>query len=150
MASTRHGKSTHSDGPAGLPELTHERIRILKDFGLLMACAFAIFGAIMLWRHKFLAPYFVTAAFIFTVVAYFRPQALNRFEVLWLKFGERISVVATFIILTLTFYCAVTPVGLLLRLFGKDLLKLKSDPEASTYWIPVPADSPGTRPYKPY
>src|SRR5258706_11090139 len=41
------------------------------------------------------------------------------------------------ILLTLIFLLVVTPLGLLLRLLGKDLLRLKRDPSAQTYWEPV-------------
>ncbi len=142
--------ATHETPSAGLPELTTARLKVLKDFGVVMACVFAILGALMLWRGRFLGPYFAGIALCFSLLAYFAPQLLNRVEVLWLKFGEKISVVVTFIILTLTFYCAVTPIGLLLRLMGKDLLKLKLDKNAASYWLPVPADAPGSRPFKPY
>jgi uncharacterized membrane protein len=41
------------------------------------------------------------------------------------------------ILLTLIFLLVVTPLGILLRLLGKDLLRLKRDPTAQTYWEPV-------------
>ena len=37
-------------------------------------------------------------------------------------------------LLTIFFFLAVTPLGLILRLMGKDLLQLKRDPKATTYW----------------
>jgi len=44
------------------------------------------------------------------------------------------------------FYLLVTPLGLLLRLFGKDLLRLRGDKTASSYWIErqPPGPPPGT------
>ena len=41
------------------------------------------------------------------------------------------------VILVLVFLFMVTPLGLLLRLFGKDLLNLKRDSSAMTYWRPA-------------
>jgi len=37
--------------------------------------------------------------------------------------------------LALVFYLAIMPTGLVMRLFGKDFLRLKLDPQAKSYWI---------------
>ena len=41
------------------------------------------------------------------------------------------------VLLVLFFLLAVTPLGLILRLAGKDLLKMKKDPDVTTYWHPA-------------
>ena len=39
------------------------------------------------------------------------------------------------LILCILYYCVLTPIGLIMRLFGKDLLDRRWDKEASSYWI---------------
>ena len=53
----------------------------------------------------------------------------------WAFIGKTIGRITTPILLTIVFVFVVTPLGLLLRLFGSDPLRLKRDPKASTYWI---------------
>jgi hypothetical protein len=45
------------------------------------------------------------------------------------------------ILLVLFFFLVLTPLGLALRLAGKDLLRLKRDRSASSYWQPAPRES---------
>lgn len=54
----------------------------------------------------------------------------------WMIFAKALGFVNTRILLTLFFYLVITPIGLLLRLFGKNPLNLRLDPEAKTYWSP--------------
>ena len=48
------------------------------------------------------------------------------------------------IIMGALLYLVVTPIGLLMRLFGKDPLRLKMDPSSKSYWIK--RDPPGPAP----
>jgi hypothetical protein len=54
----------------------------------------------------------------------------------WMVFAMALGFVNTRILLTLFFYLVLTPIGLLLRLFGKDPLHLSLDSKAKTYWTP--------------
>jgi hypothetical protein len=67
-----------------------------------------------------------------------------------MKIARALGVVMTTIILTLTFFLVMTPMGLLLRLMGKDLLGMRGDPAIASYWTPVEEDGPCSRPDKPY
>ncbi len=53
----------------------------------------------------------------------------------WKKLGEILAWINTRIILTLIFYGVLTPIGLWLRLTGKDLLQLKRKPSLKSYWL---------------
>jgi len=52
-----------------------------------------------------------------------------------------LSLVTNTILLGALFYTIVLLTGLMLRLFGKDPMTLRSDPEALTYWVPVTRQS---------
>ena len=130
--------------------MTSERIKALKKFGITLGTAFGLLDAILLWKQRPSATVFLVVSLTFFIAAFTRPAILDKVEIYWMRFAERLSVVMTFVILTITFFGAILPLGLMLRLIGKDLLSLKLDRKRESYWIDVPADSPGSRPFLPY
>ena len=60
---------------------------------------------------------------------------LAPFNALWFRFGLLLHRVVSPVILALLFFTTVAPVGLLMRAFGKDPLRLKKDRAADSYWI---------------
>ena len=71
----------------------------------------------------------------FLLLALLFPQTLSLLNQLWLKVGCLLQRVMTTVVTGLLFYTSVTPMGLLLRRYGKDLLRLRRDPNARSYWI---------------
>jgi len=122
----------------------------LRNFGITMACALAIFGGLFLWRAKPVWPYLFLAGGIFLALGLLVPRALAPVEWAWMKFARFLGRVMTTVILTLTFYLMITPIGLLKRLFAGDALKRKFDRKASSYWISSEPDGPASRPEKPF
>ena len=57
---------------------------------------------------------------------------LNR---LWLKLGLALQKVVNPVVMAVLFVSAIAPIGVLMRLGGKDLLRLRRRPNAATYWI---------------
>jgi saxitoxin biosynthesis operon SxtJ-like protein len=106
-----------------------------RSFGLVFTAFFALVGVWPLVHKRPLRPWalFVSAAFLLVALAL--PRVLHPLNLLWTRFGRLLSKVTNPIITGLMFYVIFTPAGLLLRLFGKDLLRLKYDPSAASYWI---------------
>ena len=77
---------------------------------------------------------FVVGIFLFAS-ALIAPRLLAPFNKAWTKLGLFLFIVVNPVIMGLIFITAVTPTGLLMRLRGKDLLHLKFDPGAKSYWI---------------
>ena len=107
-----------------------------RGFGLVMFVVFAIVafwpfvfgdGSVRLWAIV------ISAAFL--AVAAVTPRMLGPLNSAWLKLGLLLSHIVNPIVLGAMFYVVITPFGLLMRLFGKDPLRLRSDPTAPTYWI---------------
>jgi hypothetical protein len=69
------------------------------------------------------------------LITLIRPGILHPFNRAWMAFGLLLSRITNPIITALLFYLVFTPVGLLLRLAGKDLLRLRREPQAASYWI---------------
>ena len=76
----------------------------------------------------------------------FAPRLLQPLNRLWFKLGLLLHHVVNPVIMALMFYGAMLPMALLLRWLGKDLLRLKREPEAQSYWIArePPAPAPGS------
>lgn len=123
-----------------------EEIEIGSDraFGIVFASVFLVVslwpllsgGAIRVWAAIASALTFAAATFCPSLLTY-----PNR---LWTKFGILLGRIVSPVALGIIFYLVVTPTGLLMRLLGKDPLRLKSDPNGQSFWIP--RDPPGPPP----
>ncbi|MCK6431211.1 MAG: SxtJ family membrane protein, partial [Burkholderiaceae bacterium] len=71
----------------------------------------------------------------FAAVAFLLPNALTPLNRAWTRFGLLLHKIVSPIVLGFLFYIVVTPLGLLMRLLGKDPLRLRWDRQSSTYWI---------------
>lgn len=72
------------------------------------------------------------------------PSLLSPLNKAWTKLGLLLFTIVNPIVLGLIFLVTIVPIGLLLRAFGKDPLRLKFEPDAKTYWIE--RDPPGPAP----
>lgn len=73
-------------------------------------------------------------AVLAVITAAIRPHWFRGFYRGGMSFSFQIGQVMGKVLLTVFFFAIVTPMGLLLRLLGKDLLRLKKKPEQATYW----------------
>ncbi len=106
-----------------------------RSFGLVFTVFFSIIGGIKLWvGSSWFWPWFVAAGLIL-LLALVTPRVLAPANRLWLRFGLLLHRIVNPIVMGLLFFVTVTPIGLMLRLFGKDLLHLRRDGETHTYWI---------------
>ena len=115
-----------------------------RSFGLVFA---AVFGLIGLWPFFFgrgLLVWAVAVSLAFTVLAFVRPGLLAPLNRWWMKFGLLLSRIVNPVVMGLMFYLVITPMGVCMRLMGKDLLRLKFDRKAGSYWIP--REPPGPEP----
>ena len=106
-----------------------------RSFGIVFALFFLIVALLpLLHGHSILYWGMVTSA-IFGVIAIATPSALKPLNRLWTRFGLLLHGVVSPIALAVLFYGVVTPTGLVMRLIGKDPLRLRLDPSIQSYWI---------------
>lgn len=74
-------------------------------------------------------------ATVFLVAALALPDVLHPLNVMWMKLGRLLHRVVSPVVLGLLFLVAFVPMGLILRWTGRDLLRLRWDPAAASYWI---------------
>jgi hypothetical protein len=106
-----------------------------RSFGFVMAGAFALVSLLNFWHAGRIWPWTAGLAALFLLAALLRPAVLNPLNRIWLKFGLLLHKVVNPVIMALLFYGTVLPTGLIARAMGKDLLRLKRDPDAASYWI---------------
>jgi hypothetical protein len=106
-----------------------------RSFGLVMAAAFAVITLINVWHVGRAWPWTGTVAAFFLVFAAFRPATLRPLNWIWFKLGLLLHKVVNPIVMALVFFGAVVPTGLIVRLLGKDLLRLRGQADANSYWI---------------
>jgi hypothetical protein len=106
-----------------------------RSFGIVFTVLFVIIG---LWPLLGGAPirwWSLIVAALFLIAALARPQTLAPLNRLWTRFGFLLHRITNPIIMGLVFFLAVTPTALIMRALGKDLLHMRLDRSAKTYWI---------------
>jgi len=124
--------------------------RELRKFALVVSIPLVLLGAYLVWKEWAGGYGLVGIAGLLLALAAVLPGALAPIEHIWMKVAFAMSVVMTYVILSLTFFLVITPVGFLVRTFGRGGLKLRFEPERTSYWEPVEPDGPATRPDRPY
>lgn len=115
-----------------------------RGFGIVFSCVFAVIG---LWPLLDSAPIrwwaFIVAA-VFIVCAFLIPIALRPLNILWFKIGMLMYKVVNPLTMGMLYYFTVVPMGLAMKMFGKDPLNRSFDKTVSTYW--VEREPPGPEP----
>jgi hypothetical protein len=115
-----------------------------RSFGVTFAVVFALLAIWFGYRSgislRTIAA--AAAAVAFLALAYTMPRVLAPLNWAWFRFGLALHAVISPIILGMLFFAVVTPIGVVMRLLGKDLLGLKR--RAPTYWLTRDPDSSGS------
>jgi hypothetical protein len=106
-----------------------------RVFGLVFAAMFALIGLLPVISNRPQRMWAIVVAAAFLAVALTVPRFLRPLNRLWTEFGVMLHRVANPIVIAALFFGVVTPLAVFLRLLGKDPLRLRPDPAASTYWI---------------
>ena len=106
-----------------------------RSFGLLFFAVFLILGLWPLKNGENLNLYFITASVIFLTLGLINSKLLSPLNKSWIKLGEILGIIIAPIVMALVYFVILTPVSLIVRMFGKDLLNLKFLKEKDTYWI---------------
>ena len=106
-----------------------------RSFGIVFAAVFILIGLWPLLGGGAVRSWAFAAGAAFLILALFWQTPLRPLNRLWLRFGSLLHALVSPIVMGLMFYSTVLPVGLLMRLAGKDPLRLKRDPQAPSYWI---------------
>lgn len=107
----------------------------LRSFGLTMGLLLLVIAAYLFWREKSGAGYLFAAAVVFAGLGGLVPKLLAPVYRAWMTLALLMGFVMTRVILTVLYLGLFTPIGLISRLLGKDLLEQRWNPQAQTYWV---------------
>ena len=107
-----------------------------KSFGLIFCIVFLLIGFYpLLVEGEGVRLWAVSIGLVFVALAYLSPQILSAPNKLWFKLGVVLGAVVSPVVMVFVYFTTVVPVGLVMRLIGKDLLREKLDKNARSYWI---------------
>ena len=106
-----------------------------KSFGLLFFAVFLILGLWPLKNGENLNLYFIAASVGFLILGLLNSKLLSPLNKLWIKLGEILGIIIAPIVMALVYFVVLTPISIIVRILGKDLLGLKFLKEKETYWI---------------
>ena len=106
-----------------------------RSFGLVF---FVVFLIVALWPLKNaedIRLWSLVLSIIFFILGVLNSKLLTPLNKLWFKFGIFLGSIVSPIIMGIVYFLVVTPIGLFMRLLGKDLLKTNKAKSTSTYWV---------------
>ena len=106
-----------------------------RSFGILFFLVFLGFGLWPLTKELSPKVYLIIISVIFLVLGLLNSKLLSPLNEIWIKFGEILGRVIAPLIMALVYFFILTPISLLVRAFGKDLLGLKYSKQQNSYWI---------------
>ena len=111
-----------------------EKISSNKSFGILFCVVFAIVALWPIMKGGSLRIWPIPISLIFLVLGLLNSKLLNPLNFAWIKFGELLGRIIAPLVMAIIYFIIVTPIGLFMRLIGKDLLNTKFTKDSS-YWI---------------
>ena len=119
--------------------------KVMRKFGYVLAAVLFIFSMVIWFKHRYEIPAFTVSGLVFlwsglliALIASIYPGTLKPLNTGMVVVAMIIGWIMTRVILTVLFYGVFTPIGLILRIIGKDNLNLRLEPDAKTYWIKRP------------
>ncbi|HVG02704.1 MAG TPA: SxtJ family membrane protein, partial [Nitrospira sp.] len=114
----------------------------LRNFGLIVGGLFALIGAWPLIRHgETLRVWALVLASFLVPLGLLMPAVLRPIFKVWMKVGHVMGWVNTRIILGILYFGLITPMGMVMRLFGWDSMRRALLQDVETYRIVRPARS---------
>ena len=108
-----------------------------RQFGLMFTTVFCLIGVGGWFFFDVVLRWAFIGAGVFGFIALAVPGVLLPLNRLWGVFSKRLGLIVNFVLLGLFFYLFVLPLGLIIRLTGRDPMHRTPDPKAKTYWTPV-------------
>ena len=105
-----------------------------RSFGIVFFVVFLLIAIYPLSYNGEIRIWSIVISFIFLILGLLKSKILTPLNKLWFKFGILLGMIFSPLIMGIIFFVVVTPIGLIMRILGKDLLNLKYNSNKS-YWI---------------
>ena len=105
-----------------------------RSFGLLFFIVFIVVGLWPVIKGEAANIYLIMISLFFLIFGLINSKILSPFNKAWIKLGEILGLIIAPIIMALVYFIILTPISLIVRMLGKDLLGLKFLKKQDTYW----------------
>ncbi|MDC3158661.1 SxtJ family membrane protein, partial [Candidatus Pelagibacter sp.] len=105
-----------------------------RSFGFVFSIVFLLIALWPLLNNSEIRIWSLIISAIFLILGFLNSIILNPLNILWFKFGLLLGKLISPLVMGLIFFCVVTPIGILMKIFMKDLLKLKYN-NKNSYWV---------------
>ena len=105
-----------------------------RSFGIVFFVVFLLIGLYPLLKNNDIRIWSLIVSSVFLLLGLKNSKILTPLNMLWFKFGMMLGKYVSPIVMGLVFFLVVTPTGIIMRIFNKDLLKLKKR-NINSYWI---------------
>ena len=105
-----------------------------RNFGVVFFVVFLLIGLWPILKGNELRIWAIVISLIFLILGILNSKILTPFNKVWFRFGIFLGNFISPIIMGIVFFLVVTPTGLIMKLFRKDLINLRKN-NSSTYWI---------------
>jgi predicted membrane protein len=102
-------------------------------FGILFFIIFFLISIYPLFKNENLNIWSLLIAIVLLLITILKPSIFRPLNKIWIKFGVFLGKFISPIIMFIIFFAVVTPTGILMKIFRKDTMNLKSN--RSSYWI---------------
>ena len=105
-----------------------------RSFGVVFFIVFLLIALYPVINNEEIRAWSLIVSLIFLVLGLLNSKILNPFNQIWFKFGVLLGRIISPLIMAIIFFFVVTPIGLIMRTLGKDILNLRYNTK-KTYWI---------------
>jgi len=106
-----------------------------RSFGLIVGGILSAIGLYQFFAGSTLYLWFLSPGAMLVLLGLVLPSLLHPLNIAWMKLGLLLGRIVTPVVMFLVYLISVVPIGLLLRMFGKDLLSLKQGDDKQSYWL---------------
>ena len=106
-----------------------------KNFGIVFSIFFLIVSLWPLMSGYPIRIWSVIISLVFLILGLMNSKILTPFNKLWFKFGITLGAIVAPIVMGFVFFLVITPIGIAMKIIGKDILNKKYDKKRKSYWI---------------
>ena len=106
-----------------------------RSFGVLFFVVFLVVGFWPMLNNEAPNYYLILFSLIFLILGLVNSKILSPLNLGWIKLGEILGKIIAPIVMAIVYFLILTPISLLVRLFGKDLIGMKFSNNIKSYWI---------------
>jgi hypothetical protein len=116
---------------------TREELPVPSDrsFGVIASIFFLLVACLPLFSGRDVRYWALIPALLCGIIAIVKPAVLHYANVAWTRFGQLLHSIVNPVILAFLFFVVLVPFGMVVRICRKELLQLKFNPNADSYWV---------------